>query len=81
MEIDEDDDQDPNDLSQNEKLAIIRAISDAPEQPDSFERALDNALPFPMDFKTIQALIHPDKYQDEEEKVQAKVAFQSVSPV
>ncbi|KAJ5982304.1 hypothetical protein N7451_012404 [Penicillium sp. IBT 35674x] len=77
-DVDGEDDDDPNSLSQNEKLAIIRAISDAPEQPDLFKQALDKALPFPVDFKTLQGLIHPDKYQDKEEKGQATVAFQKL---
>lgn len=75
---DDDGDDDPNSLSQNEKLAIIRAILNAPEEPEQFQQAFENSLPFPIDFKILQALIHPDKYQDKEEKDQAKVAFQSM---
>lgn len=82
MDTDKDgeDDDDLKSLSQNEKLAIIRAILDAPKHSEFFKQALDKALPFPVDFKTLQGLIHPDKYQDKEEKVQATVAFQSMSP-
>lgn len=79
-DMDGDDDDDPNNLSHNEKLAIIRAISNAPEEPAQFQQAFEHSLPFPIDFKIVQALIHPDKYQDKE-KDQAKVAFQSMCPI
>lgn len=77
---DDDDDDDPNNLGHNERLALIRAILNAPEG-EHFQEAFERSIPFPVDFKILQALIHPDKYQDKEEKDQAKVAFQSMCPV
>lgn len=68
------------DLSHNEKLLIIRAISDVSDDPATFKNALDNALPFAMDFRKLQALLHPDKYHGEE-KIQAQKAFQSMCTV
>ncbi|KAJ5402745.1 uncharacterized protein N7487_008641 [Penicillium crustosum] len=73
---DTDMEEDEEDLSHNEKLLIIRAISDASDDPTMFKNALDNALPFAVDFRKLQALLHPDKYHGEE-KIQAQKAFQN----
>jgi hypothetical protein len=77
---DTDMEENEEDLSHNEKLLIIRAISDASDDPTTFKNALDNALPFAMDFRKLQALLHPDKYHGEE-KIQAQKAFQSMCTV
>ncbi|GIK07676.1 hypothetical protein Aspvir_003342 [Aspergillus viridinutans] len=69
--------EEDEELGHNEKLLIIRAISDAPDDPTTFKNALDNALPFAVDFRKLQALLHPDKYQGEE-KIQAQKAFQKL---
>ncbi|KAJ5288442.1 hypothetical protein N7508_007542 [Penicillium antarcticum] len=74
---DTDMEEDEEDLSHNEKLLIIRAISDASDDPTTFKNALDNALPFAVDFRKLQALLHPDKYHGEE-KIQAQKAFQKL---
>ncbi|KAL2704579.1 hypothetical protein AAEP93_005650 [Penicillium crustosum] len=74
---DTDMEEDEEDLSHNEKLLIIRAISDASDDPTMFKNALDNALPFAVDFRKLQALLHPDKYHGEE-KIQAQKAFQKL---
>ncbi|CAI7654522.1 unnamed protein product [Penicillium crustosum] len=70
-------DTDEKVLSHDEKLLIVRAISKASDDPATFKNALDNALPFSMDFRKLQALLHPDKYHGEE-KDRAQEAFQKL---
>lgn len=71
---------DGEDISHSEKLHIIRVISDASDDLTTFKNALDKSLPFAVDFRKLQALLHPDKYHGEE-KIQAEKAFQSMCTV
>ena len=71
----EDDDKE---LGHNELLAIIRAILEAPVEPRSFEKAIGKFILRSMGFRELQASIHPDKYQNKEEKELAQAAFKSM---
>lgn len=72
---DMDTDEEDFDLNDEQKLRIIKAIPDAPDDPRSFQGVLDSCLPFALNFTQLQFLHHPDKFAAEHKE--AKIAFQS----
>lgn len=66
------------DLSDEERLNIMRAVVNAPENPKEFQGHLERALPFPMKFNFLMGLVHPDKFPKAHKK-EAHAAFKSMS--
>lgn len=60
----------------DQKLQIIRSVSNAPEDPKSFHKTLSNCLPFAANYKQLMAIFHPDKF-GQDDKEEAQKAFQS----
>jgi hypothetical protein len=68
-------------LGHEDALKIIDAITSAPDDPDQIKAAWEKNLPdgAAISFKQLQFALHPDKFQQPQEKEQAQKAFQSKS--
>lgn len=66
-------------LDHAKKLEIVRTILQAGEDPKTIIKALENSIPQDMalNWRSIQSVLHPDRWRSPEEKEEAQKAFQS----
>ncbi|KAJ5184195.1 hypothetical protein N7492_001811 [Penicillium capsulatum] len=75
----QDDMDETRDLSDEERLNLMRAVANAPENPREFQGHLNGVLPFAMKFNFLMKLVHPDKFPAHKEEADA--AFKKLTSV
>ena len=66
-------------LDHAKRLEIVKTILQAGEDPKTIIKALENSIPQDMalNWRSIQSVLHPDRWRSPEEKEEAQKAFQS----
>jgi hypothetical protein len=71
--------QEARKLTQQQRVHIVEKVEHAPDDWQNVLQALENAMPpgVALNFKKLQAALHPDKFHDESQSAIATNAFQS----
>lgn len=68
-------------LDHAKRLEIVRTVLQAGDNPKTIIKALENSIPegMALNWRSIQSVLHPDRWRSPEEKEETQKAFQSAS--